>query len=103
MGSSGGGLTGSSYAVDSNAGNSWSDARLQMWKHKITLGPFWANELVGMLWNQMTVGRLATFSCKVVAVSCLKLIVALKELQVCSSWQLEPCPSSQKSIKRPES
>lgn len=71
-----------------------------MWKHNITLGPFWANELVGMLWNQMTIGRLATFSCKVVAVSCLKLIVALKELQVRSSWQLELNSSYQSSIKR---
>ncbi|KAK9840280.1 hypothetical protein WJX74_006694 [Apatococcus lobatus] len=56
-------------------------ASLAMWKYDITLGPFWVNELVGMLWNQMPAGRLAIFSCKVVAISCLKLIVALKELQ----------------------
>ena len=60
-----------------------------MRKYGITLGPFWASELVGMLWHQMPAGRLAIFSCKVVAVSCLKLVVALKELQVCSGQGLE--------------
>ena len=78
--------------------HSWADGLLQMRKYGITLGPFWANELVGMLWHQMPAGRLAIFSCKVIAVSCLKLVVALKELQVCSGQGLELHLSSQKML-----